>query len=152
MKNKYMQIALEEAKKALKKDEVPVGAVIVLNNKIIAKAHNKRERTKDATNHAELLAIKKACRKVKDFRLIDAEIYVTLEPCLMCLGAILNARIKKIYYGANINKENALTSEEVINRAELNHKAEIEGGIMAQECSEIITNYFKDKRKNKKQV
>lgn len=152
MKEELMRIALKEAEKAFKKDEVPVGAVIVRNGKIIAKAHNTREKSKDATNHAEIIAIKKACSKVKDFRLIDAEIYVTLEPCLMCLGAILNSRIKKVYFGASINKENALSSEEIINRAELNHKTEIEGGILEEECSNIVSNYFKQKRKNKKQV
>lgn len=147
MKEFYMREALNEAKKALKKDEVPVGAVIVLNGKIIAKAHNTRQRSKDATNHAEILAIKKACKKVKDFRLIDSEIYVTLEPCLMCVGAILNARIKKIFFGADINKENSLTTKELIDKVELNHKADIEGGVLKEECSEIIKEYFKSKRK-----
>jgi len=152
MNKELMKIALKEANKAFKKDEVPVGAVIVLNGKIIAKAHNTREKSKDATNHAEIIAIKKACKKMKDFRLVDAEIYVTLEPCLMCLGAILNARIKKIYFGASVNKENALTTEEIISRAELNHKTEVQGGILEQDCSCLVSNYFKQKRKNKKQV
>ena len=147
-----MKLALKEAEKAYKKDEVPVGAVIVYNGKIIAKAHNTREKSNDATNHAEIIAIKKACKKIKDFRLIDAEIYVTLEPCLMCLGAILNARIKKLYYGASINKDNALTTEEVIDRAELNHKTEIESGILEKDCSFLLSNYFREKRKSKKQV
>ena len=147
-----MELALKEAKKAYKKDEVPVGAVIVLDNKVIAKAYNTRERSKDATNHAEIIAIKKACKKVKDFRLLDAEMYVTLEPCLMCLGAILNARIKKVYFGASVNKENALTTKEIIDRAELNHKTEIEGGLLQEECSNLVSCYFKNKRKTKKQV
>jgi len=101
---------------------------------------------------AEIIAIKKACSKVKDFRLIDAEIYVTLEPCLMCLGAILNARLKKLYFGASINKDNALTTKEIINRAELNHKTEVESGILEEDCASLVSNYFKQKRKNKKQV
>lgn len=147
-----MSLAINQAKKALKQDEVPVGAIIVKNSKVIATAFNKREKSKDATNHAEIIAIKKACKKVKDFRLIDAEMYVTLEPCLMCLGAILNARINKVYFGAKNNKENVLTSEEIINRAELNHVTKIEGGVLEEECSSLITNYFKDKRKNKKRV
>jgi len=151
-KNEIMKIALNQALKAKNKDEVPVGAVIVFNGKIIAKAFNKREKSKDATNHAEIICIKKACKKLKDFRLNNAELYVTLEPCLMCLGAILNARIKKVYYGASINKEGALTSQEIIERAELNHKCEIEGGVLAEECSSLVSNYFKSKRKNKKQV
>ncbi len=147
MKEELMRVALKEAEKAYKKDEVPVGAVIVLNGKNIAKAHNTREKSKDSTNHAEIIAIKKACKKIKDFRLLDAEIYVTLEPCLMCLGAILNARIKKLYFGARINKENALTSKEIIDRAELNHKTELESGILEEECSSLVSNYFKQKRK-----
>lgn len=151
MKEMFMREALNQAKKALKKDEVPVGAVIVKDGKIISKAFNTRNRSKDATNHAEIIAIKKACKKVKDFRLIDAEMYVTLEPCLMCLGAILNSRIKTIYFGAKINKENALTNEEIISRAELNHKSEIIGGVLEEECSTIVSNYFKSKR-NKKPV
>ena len=147
-----MNLAINQAKKALKKDEVPVGAIIVKKNKIIASAFNMREKSKDATNHAEIIAIKKACKKAKDFRLTGAEMYVTLEPCLMCLGAILNARINKVYFGAKNNKENALTNEEIIKRAELNHITEIEGGVLEEACSALITNYFKDKRKNKKQV
>jgi len=150
-KEKFMQVAIEEAKKADKKDEVPIGAVIVLNGKILAKAHNKRERGKDATAHAEILCIKKACKKIKDFRLQGADIYVTLEPCLMCLGAILNARIRKIFFGASINKVGSLTNKEIIERAELNHKSEIEGGIYEKECSLLISDYFKRKRKNKKE-
>ena len=148
----FMKIALKEAKKAKQQDEVPVGAVIVYDGKIIAKAYNKREKSKDATNHAEILCIKKACKKMKDFRLLDADIYVTLEPCLMCLGAILNARIKNVYFGASINKEGALTSKDIIERVELNHKCEIEGGILAEECSSLVSDYFKTKRKNKKEV
>ena len=101
-----MQEALKLAEKAYKKDEVPVGAIIVSNGKIIAKAFNTREKSKDATNHAEIVAIKRACKKLRDFRLLDAEMYVTLEPCMMCLGAILNARLKKVYFGASSNKEN----------------------------------------------
>lgn len=142
----FMKEALNQAKKALNKDEVPVGAVIVKNGKIISKAFNTKNKSKDAINHAEIIAIKKACKKIKDFRLIDAEIYVTLEPCLMCLGAILNARIKTIYFGASINKENALTCREIIDKVELNHKSEIIGGILEEECSLIVTNYFKSKR------
>ena len=152
MKEKMMKVALNQAKKALKKDEVPVGAVIVKNDKIIAKAYNTRQKSKDATNHAEIIAIKKACKKQKDFRLLDADIYVTMEPCLMCLGAILNARLRKIYFGAPINKQNSITTKEIIERAELNHSLEIEGGILKEECSNLVSNYFKDKRKSKKQV
>ena len=95
----YMNFALKQAKKALKYNEVPVGAVIVKNNKIISKAHNKKEKNKDATNHAEIIAISKACRKLKNWRLDDCILYVTMEPCMMCSGAIEQARIKQVVYG-----------------------------------------------------
>ena len=148
----YIEIALKEASKAYKKDEVPVGAVIVKNGKILAKAYNKRESSRDATSHAEILCIKKACKKIKDFRLLDCDIYVTLEPCLMCLGALLNARVRTIYFGASINKQESIKSQEIIDRAGLNHKCNIVGGILEQECSNLVSNYFKDKRKSKKQA
>ena len=144
---KYMGVALELAKKALKKDEVPVGALIVMNNKIIAKAYNTRQHSRDATNHAEIIAIKKACKKLKDFRLNDAVMYVTLEPCLMCLGAILNSRIKTVYFGARNNKENALDINEVALKAELNHKTEFIGGVLEKDCSLLLSSYFQSKRK-----
>ena len=142
----YMQMALDLALKALKKDEVPVGAVIVLNGKVIAKAFNTRQHSHDATNHAEIIAIKKACKKLKDFRLNDAVMYVTLEPCLMCLGAILNSRIKTVCYGASNNKENSLDINEVVKKAELNHKTEFFGGVKEKECSNLVSSYFKNKR------
>ncbi len=146
MNQDFMKIALDLAKKARQKDEVPVGAVIVKNGKVIAKAYNKREQSKDATNHAEIIAIKKACRKLKDFRLIGCDIYVTLEPCIMCLGAILNARLDNLYFGAYNNKQEVLSSSELASRAGLNHNIEITGGIMEKECSALVTSYFKDKR------
>ena len=147
-----MKEALKEARKAYREDEVPVGAVIVKDGKILAKAHNKREQTKDATNHAEILCIKKACKKVNDFRLTGAQIYITLEPCLMCLGACLNARIDAVYFGASTNKENAIKSAELIERAELNHKCALQGGILENECSCLIKEYFSCKRKNNKGI
>lgn len=146
-KEKWMMVAIEQAKKALKKDEVPIGAVIVKDNKIVSKAFNKRESKKDATAHAEIIAIKKACKKLKDFRLLDCDIYVTMEPCPMCAGAILNARIKNLYYGAKINKDEALGVKEIFEKANLNHNCEVEGGIFAEECGNIVSNYFKAKRK-----
>ena len=100
MEEKFMKLAISEAKKAEKKDEVPIGAVIVLNGQVIAKAHNLIETTNIATAHAEILAIQKACKNLKSWRLNEAEIYVTLEPCAMCAGAIANARLKKVYFGA----------------------------------------------------
>lgn len=148
----YMQIALEMAKKAYLKDEVPIGAVIVKDGKILAKAYNKRLHGKDATAHAEVLAIKKACKKVKDFRLAHCDMYVTLEPCFMCMGAILNARINNLYFGAYANSEgtkNLLTTTEINERAGLNHKVNIVGGVQEPQCSKLIKNYFKQKRENK---
>lgn len=144
-----MNLAYSLAKKAYKKDEVPVGAVIVKNGKILAKAYNKREHSKNATAHAEILAIKKACRRVKDFRLTGSDMYVTLEPCTMCMGAILNARISNLYFGAYAQsdaKKDLLTSEEINERAGLNHKTNIVGGVMKHECETLVKNYFKQKR------
>lgn len=142
-----MKIAYKMAQKAYKKDEVPVGAVIEKDGKIIAKAYNKREHSKDATNHAEILAIKQACKKIRDFRLSGCSIFVTLEPCAMCMGAILNARIDNLYFGAYANKPNVLTSQDINNNAGLNHQTNIVGGIMSEQCEELIKQYFAKKRK-----
>lgn len=143
---KFMKKALSLAKKAYELDEVPVGAVVVLEGKVIASAYNKREHGRDATAHAEILAIKKACKKLNDFRLIGAELYVSLEPCVMCTGAILNSRIERVYYGASITN-GSISCEELAGRAELNHKTHFEGGFLKEECSAIVSNYFKQKRK-----
>ena len=142
----FMQLALKEAQKALKKDEVPVGAIIVRDGKVIAKAHNLRETSKMATHHAEILAIEKACRKIHDFRLSGCQIFVTMEPCVMCMGAILNARIEKLIFGAKINKEEALTAREINERAMLNFKTEIKSGVLEKDCSNLVSQYFKSKR------
>lgn len=140
-----MAIALEEAKKAEKRNEVPIGAVIVKGGKIISKAFNNRERTQNAINHAEIIAIKKACKKLKSWRLENCEIYVTLEPCLMCYGAILNSRIKTLYYGAKDNK--SCNKDLLISKNNsLNHNLTVEGGIMEEECSNILKNFFKKVR------
>lgn len=144
---KFMKKALSLAKKAYALDEVPVGAVIVLDGKVIASAYNKREMSRDATAHAEILAIKKACKKLDDFRLLGAELYVTLEPCVMCTGAILNSRIEKVYYGASITN-GSISCEELVQRAELNHKTIMEGGFLKEDCSSLVSSYFKQKRKN----
>ena len=111
MVKKFMNCAIKEAQKALKKDEVPIGAVIVLDGKIIARAHNLMEKTQIATAHAEVLAINKACKKLKSWRLDGAEIYITMEPCPMCAGAIVNARIKKVYFGAYEKKSGSAQSK-----------------------------------------
>lgn len=146
MNQKYMIEALDLAKKAEKHDEVPVGAVIVMGDKIIAKAYNKREKKRDATAHAEVLAIRKACKKLHDFRLVGCDIYVTLEPCVMCMGAILNARLDNLYFGAKVNKQDVLPCETLASKAGLNHNINITGGIMADECGELVSSYFASKR------
>ena len=143
---KYMKKALTLAKRAYFYDEVPVGAVIVKDGVIISSAYNKRESTNDSTAHAEILAIKKACKKLNDFRLLGCDIYVTLEPCVMCMGAILNSRISCLYFGAYISN-GSISAKELCERANLNHKTTIEGGFLVQECSNLISDYFREKRK-----
>ena len=145
---KYMRFALKEAQKAALIDEVPVGCIIVLNDKIIAKAHNKKETTTDPCGHAEIIAIRKACKKINNWRLENCEMYVTIEPCIMCSGAIIQSRIKKIFYGAKDNKGGGLgTSINVLEAKNINHIPEVYGGILLKECSKIILDYFKTKRK-----
>lgn len=147
MQKDFMKIALEEAKEAARIDEVPIGAVIIKNGKVISKAHNMRESSKDATAHAEIIAIKKACEVLDAWRLIDCEMYVTLEPCLMCSGAILESRIKKLYIAAMDPKKGAAGS--VINVFEdywFHHKCDVEKAIMEEECSNILKEFFKNKR------
>ncbi len=150
-KEKYMQEAIKEAKKAAKKLEVPVGCIIVKDGKIIARAHNQKEAKKDTTKHAEILAIQKASKKLESWRLLDAEMYVTLEPCSMCAGAMIQARIKKVYIGAKDEKTGACGS--VLNLLQdypFNHKIEIETGIKKQECENLLKQFFKELRKSKK--
>lgn len=150
-KEYYMKQALKEAEKAYKKLEVPVGAVIVKDGKIIARAHNQKETKTDTTKHAEILAIQKASKKLESWRLIDCEMYITLEPCSMCAGAIINSRIKKVYIGAMDEKTGAVGS--VLNLFEdytFNHKVETETGIMEKECQETLKKFFKELRELKR--
>ena len=147
---KFMKKALSLAKKAYTLDEVPIGAVIVKDGEIISSSYNKREKSNDATAHAEVNAIKKACKKLNDFRLIGCDIYVSLEPCVMCMGAILNARLENVYFGAYISN-GSISAEELCLRAELNHKTGVFGGYMKDECSSLISSYFQEKRKKKKE-
>ncbi len=151
MEEKFMKAALKEAKKAYDKLEVPVGAVIVKDRKIIARAHNLKETKNDTTKHAEILAIQKASKKLNSWRLIDCEMYVTLEPCSMCAGALINSRIKKVYIGASDPKTGAVGS--VFNLLEdytFNHKVEYEKGVLQDECESILKEFFKELRKIKK--
>lgn len=143
-----MNLAYKEAQKALLIDEVPIGCVIVKNDKVIARGHNHRENKNDATSHAEIEAIRKANKKLNSWRLDDCDIYITLEPCIMCSGAIIQSRIKKIYYGANDYKGGALGSSiNVLEATNINHHPEVISGVLKEKCSEIISNYFKTKRK-----
>ncbi len=148
--DKFMGLALKQAQIAAQKDEVPVGAVIVLDGKVIAKAHNLMEKTQLATAHAEILAINKACKKLKSWRLDGAELYVTLEPCPMCAGAIAGARIKKVYFGAYEPKSgSAVSKHDILQNSGLNHTVEFQGGVEETVCSNILKEYFKNKRLQK---
>lgn len=144
---KFMELAIAEAEKAAKKDEVPVGAVIVKDGKLLAKAHNLTERKKNATRHAEMIVIEKASKKLRSWRLTGCEIYVTVEPCAMCAGAIVNARVDKVYFGAKEEKSGCAESKyPVLSDGGLNHSVEFEGGIMGEKCANLIKSYFKSKR------
>ena len=147
---KYMIKALEQAQKGALIDEVPVGAVIVKDGKIIARAYNKKESYNCSVYHAEIVAIMKACKKLKNWYLDGCDIYVTLEPCAMCVGAIINSRIDNIFFGAYDHKAGCCGT--LYNLAEdrrFNHRPNVSGGIMQEECGQILTDYFKTKRKKK---
>lgn len=153
MQEEFMQEALKEARKAYKKLEIPVGAVIVKNGEIIAKAYNIKEEKKDTTKHAEILAIQRASKKLGTWRLNECEMYVTLEPCPMCAGAIIQARLKKIYIGTMDEKTGACGS--VLNLLEdykFNHTVEVERGIMQQECESMLKEFFVQLREYKKSI
>lgn len=144
---KFMKIALKEAKKAYSLGEVPIGAVIVKGDRVIAKAYNKRNTKNLATAHAEILAIEKACKKLNDWRLDDCEMYVSLEPCPMCAGAIVNSRLTKLYFGAYERKSGSVLSNyQILFNNGLNHTLDAEGGIMEKECSTLLKEFFKSKR------
>ena len=145
MQEEFMREALRLAEKAKKKGEVPIGAVVVYQGKIIGRGYNQRTKLQMATAHAEITAIEHACKKLKSWRLPDAEIYITLEPCPMCMGAILNARIDRVYFGAYEQKGRSLT--EALAKANLlNHTVEVTGGILEEECSSVLTSFFNEMR------
>ena len=137
MNEYYMNIAIKEAKKAYKYEEVPVGAVIVKNNKIISKAFNKKEKTKNVIKHAEIIAISKACKKLKNWRLDECELYVTMEPCMMCSGAIEQSRIKKIVYG--VKNKNYGSTDQLKN-------VEIISQVCEKKCRQLVQSFFKKRR------
>ena len=145
-----MKMAIVEAKKAYEKMEVPVGAVIVKDGKVISKGYNLRETQKNSLKHAEIIAIDKACKKTKNFRLENCEMYVTLEPCIMCAGAIVQSRIKKVFFGARDSKYGAVVSASKTFEIPSNHKVDFEEGICSKECEELIKKFFKNLRESKK--
>ncbi|WP_281417673.1 tRNA adenosine(34) deaminase TadA [Alkaliphilus flagellatus] len=147
MEEKFMLLAIEEAKKAFNKKEVPIGAIIVKENEVIARAHNLRETSKNAISHAELIAIQDACNLLGGWRLTDCTLYVTIEPCPMCAGAILQSRIKKVVIGAMDAKAGACGSIlNLLNNPKFNHQTEIETGVLEEECSQLMKKFFKSLR------
>ena len=143
----YMLEALNEAKQAALEDEVPIGCVVVRDNRIISRAHNQRDKTNNPLGHAEALAIQKAAEVLNDWQLVDCDLYVTIEPCLMCAGAIIQSRIRRVIYGAPDLKGGAFGSSlNVLDANNINHRPEVIKGILEKECSRIIKDYFKSKR------
>ena len=149
---KYMKAAIKQAKKAYALDEVPIGCVIVQNDKIIARGYNRRNTDKNTLAHAELSAIKKASKKTGDWRLEDCTMYVTLEPCQMCAGAIVQSRLKKVVVACMNPKAGCAGSIlNLLQMKQFNHQVEMETGILEQECSEMLSCFFKELRKKKKE-
>ena len=146
---KYMEQAIRLALLAAEQDEVPVGAVAVKNGEIIASAFNTREQTKCATHHAELLCIEAACRALGGWRLPGVTLYVTMEPCVMCAGAIINSRVERVVFGAKDHRFGAFGSALDVNSAGLNHRPEVVGGVLGERCAEILSTYFRGKRKRR---
>ena len=146
-----MRQALKEAEKARSRDETPVGAVIVRQGKIISRGHNEKELKNDSTSHAEMTAIRKASKKHDSWRLSECDMYVTLEPCTMCAGAIIQSRIRKLYIGAMDPKAGAAGSVlNVLQVEKFNHQVEVEYGLLGEECSEILKDFFRELRARKK--
>ena len=141
----FMEEAIKLAILAAERDEVPVGAVAVRDGRIIASAFNTREESKCATHHAEILCIEAACKALGGWRLPGVTLYVTMEPCVMCAGAIINARIERVVYGAKDHRFGAFGSALDVNSAGLNHKPEILGGVLGERCAQILSSYFKNK-------
>lgn len=148
----YMQQALEEAQKAAALGEVPIGAVLVYKDEIIARAHNLRETTQNALTHAESMVIQEACKKIGSWRLEETTLYVTLEPCPMCAGAILQSRVPRVVYGARDIKAGCVDSlYRLLNDPRFNHECIVTEGVLADECGQILTDFFRALRERKKQ-
>lgn len=143
----FMRLALEEAKRAFLEEEVPVGAILVRDGEIVAKAHNQRETFQDPTGHAEVLVLRIGADTLKNWRLTDAMLYVTKEPCIMCAGAMLNARLGRLVYGCKDEKAGAVDSlYKLLSDGRLNHQIKVVSGILEEECSDILQRFFKARR------
>jgi len=151
MENKFMKIALEEANKAIETGEMPVGAVVVKDGEVIATGHNVRNELHDPTLHAEIVAIRKACERLQDWRLTDCDLYVTLEPCVMCSGAIINSRMRRVYFGAYDPEYGAAGGRiDLFSGSYFGSATNVYGGIMEEECSNMLKDFFARLRKGKK--
>lgn len=149
----FMKEAIKQAKKAYDADEVPIGCVIVYNDKIISRAYNKREKSQISTAHAEILAIEKACKKLGTWRLENCDLYVTLEPCPMCAGAIIQSRIHKVIYGASDPKGGSVdTCLKMFETKGFNHYPIVESGVLKEDCSLLLKTFFREKRKRKNAI
>ncbi len=147
----WMQHALELAKRAESEGEVPVGAVVVYDEQVIGEGWNSPISDNDPTAHAEIMALRSAAKKINNYRLLDTTLYVTLEPCIMCTGAITHSRVKRVVYGATDPKAGAVESAfEILGTNCLNHQVDVERGVLATECGQILTDFFRRKRKEKK--
>jgi tRNA(adenine34) deaminase len=151
--NKFMNLAIKEAKKAARSHEIPIGCVIVRNGRVISHDRNRRNTKKSSLAHAEILAIKKACAKVHDWRLNDCTLYVTLEPCQMCSGAIVQSRVGRVVIGCENPKAGCAGSViNLLQDSRFNHQCEITRDVMAEECSDLLSSFFRDLREQKKDV
>ncbi|MCX7781148.1 MAG: tRNA adenosine(34) deaminase TadA [Negativicutes bacterium] len=147
--NRYMGLALDEARKAYAQGEVPIGAVLVMDGEVVASAHNMRETWQDATAHAEVIVIREACRKLGRWRLTGATLYVTIEPCPMCAGALVMSRIDRLVYGSDDYKAGAVASIfNVVQNEALNHRMAVTAGVRADECAELMKEFFRSRRRN----
>lgn len=142
----FMRKALEQAEKSLNRGDVPVGAVVVSAEEILSQAHNESIARNDPTAHAEIVAIRQACQKRRNYRLLDCDLYVTLEPCPMCLGAMVHARIRRLVFGALDPKSGAVESVMLFPFDQTNHRVKVKGGVLAQECGKMLKEFFQQKR------
>ncbi|PTX15871.1 tRNA(adenine34) deaminase [Halanaerobium congolense] len=147
---KYMQMALAEARKAYQRAEVPIGAVVVCNDQVVGRGFNLREQTQDPTSHAEMIALREAAKNEASWRLEDCQLYVTLEPCPMCAGAILQSRIKRLVYGASDPKAGAVRSlYQLLDDNRFNHQVEVEAGVLEKESAQLLKDFFRELRQRK---